>query len=76
MQKRVRSSWLLILGSGVSLAFHFGCWVWGVEHTSLTHALLFVSITPVLIAAGMWALRKPISTGTSLTQMPVLLAMR
>jgi hypothetical protein len=48
------------------LGLHFGFWVWGILHTSLTHALLFVCITPVLIAAGMWALRKPISTGTYL----------
>ena len=49
--------------SGSALAVHFGCWVWSVEHTSLTHSLLFVSATPLLLALGTWLLRKPISAG-------------
>ncbi len=52
-----------MLLSGMSLAFHFALWVWGIDHTSLTHALLYVSITPILIAAGMWAMSKPLSQG-------------
>jgi drug/metabolite transporter (DMT)-like permease len=52
-----------MLVSGLSLAFHFALWVWGIDHTSLTHALLYVSITPILIAAGMWAMNKPLSKG-------------
>lgn len=62
-QDRTRRSSPLLLASGGALGIHFGLWVWGILHTSLTHALLFVCITPVLIAAGMWALRRPISTG-------------
>lgn len=63
MQEQAKQSGLLMLASGGSLAFHFALWVWGILHTSLTHALLFVSITPVLIAASMWLLRQPISAG-------------
>ena len=63
-QGRARRSAPLLLASGGALGIHFGLWVWGILHTSLTHALLFVCVTPVLIAAGMWALRRPISTGT------------
>ncbi len=37
----------LVAASGVCLAFHFGCWVWGLEHTSLPHAVVLVSTTPV-----------------------------
>ena len=51
----------LLLGSGVCLAFHFGCWVWGLAHTSLAHSLLLVSATPILVAVGMVALCMPIS---------------
>lgn len=42
---------------------HFGGWVWGIEHTSLPHSLLFVSFTPVLLACGAAALGQPISLG-------------
>jgi len=35
--------------SGVFLGLHFGTWSWGVSNTSLTHSLLFVSTTPLLI---------------------------
>lgn len=49
--------------SGTSLAVTFGSWVWGIEHTSLIHAYLLVSVTPIAIAAGTWLLRRPISNG-------------
>jgi drug/metabolite transporter (DMT)-like permease len=55
--------WRWLAGSGVFLAVHFGAWVWGLEHTSLTHSLVFVSFTPVLLAAGQFALRHPVSKG-------------
>ena len=42
---------------------HFGGWVWGIEHTSLPHSLLFVSFTPVLLACGAAALGQPTSLG-------------
>jgi drug/metabolite transporter (DMT)-like permease len=60
--------WLLL--SGTSLAFHFALWVMGIENTSLTHALLYVSITPILIAAGMWLMRMPLSIGTPVHCLP------
>jgi drug/metabolite transporter (DMT)-like permease len=52
-----------LAGSGVFLALHFGFWVWGLEHTTLPHSLVYVSFTPVLIAAGQWAQRRPVSKG-------------
>jgi drug/metabolite transporter (DMT)-like permease len=42
---------------------HFGGWVWGIEHTSLPHSLLFVSFTPVLLSCGAAALGHPTSLG-------------
>ncbi|KAK9824921.1 hypothetical protein WJX74_006823 [Apatococcus lobatus] len=53
----------LMLASGTFLALHFACWVWSIDHTSLPHALLFVSSTPITVAAGMLLLRKPIFLG-------------
>jgi drug/metabolite transporter (DMT)-like permease len=53
----------LLVVSGTCLCFHFGAWVFSVEATSLTHSLLFVSATPLFLAAGTWLLRKPISAG-------------
>ncbi|BDA43501.1 hypothetical protein COCOBI_04-5130 [Coccomyxa sp. Obi] len=59
LQVEALQSGLLMLASGLSLAFHFALWVWGIDHTSLTHALLYVSITPILITMGMWVMNKP-----------------
>jgi drug/metabolite transporter (DMT)-like permease len=61
-QRTLRSA-ALLAASGSALALHFGAWVASVELTSLTHSLLFVSATPILLAAGTWALHRPISTG-------------
>ena len=55
-------SWRMLLGSGACLAVHFGAWVWGLQHTSLTHSLLFVSATPILLAGWAWLSRQPISS--------------
>lgn len=54
---------LILAASGACLAVHFGGWVWGIEHTSLPHSLLFVSFTPVLLACGAAALGQPTSLG-------------
>lgn len=59
--KTVRSA-ALVAGSGAALAVHFGAWVTSLELTSLTHSLLFVSATPILLAAGAWLLSQPISS--------------
>ena len=37
--------------------------MWAIEHTSLIHAYLMVSVTPIAIAGGTWLLRRPISRG-------------
>ncbi|KAG2435052.1 hypothetical protein HYH02_012049 [Chlamydomonas schloesseri] len=55
------AAWLA--GSGACLAVHFGAWVWGLQHTSLTHSLLMVSATPLLLAALALVLGSPISRG-------------
>ena len=62
-QRFFKSLWVVLL-AGLYLAFHFGCWVWGLHHTSLTHALLLVSTTPVVLAIAALVMRQPISTGT------------
>ena len=40
--------WQVILASS-TLAIHFGAWVWSLDHTSLVHSLLFVSIHPLVL---------------------------
>jgi len=52
-----RNTFWIILGSGVCLWIHFGSWVWSLDHTSLAHSLLFVTAHPLIIVAGMFALR-------------------
>lgn len=52
-----RSTLLIILGSGVCLWIHFASWVWSLDHTSLTHSLLFVTAHPLIIVSGMMMLR-------------------
>lgn len=39
--------------SGVFLCLHFAAWVWSLEHTSLTHSLLFVTAHPFVVVAWM-----------------------
>ncbi len=51
---------LLLIGSGFFLALHFGFWVTSLDHTSLTHSLLFVTAHPLVILVGMFFfVRKP-----------------
>mgnify|MGYP000957761614 CR=1 FL=1 len=52
-----RNTFWIILGSGICLWIHFGSWVWSLDHTSLAHSLLFVTAHPLIIVAGMFALR-------------------
>ena len=63
LQARTWGSLGSYMFSGTSLGIHFAAWVWGIEHTSLIHAYLLVSVTPIAIAAGTWLLRRPISRG-------------
>jgi hypothetical protein len=55
-----------LAASGACLAVHFGAWVWGLQHTSLAHSVLWVSTSPLLLAAGAWVMRTPISCGETL----------
>jgi drug/metabolite transporter (DMT)-like permease len=51
---------LIIVGSGLALAAHFGTWVSSLDHTSLAHSLLFVTSHPIIIVIGTAILvRKP-----------------
>lgn len=54
-------AWYIMSASGVCLAVHFGVWLEGLNYTTLPHALLFVTCTPILIAMGCLILRIPIS---------------
>ena len=49
--------------AGVALACHFGGWVSSTQLTSLPHALLFVSMTPVVLALYSLLRRVPLSRG-------------
>jgi len=40
--------------SGVALAVHFAAWVYGLDRTTLAHALLLVSCHPILLVALSW----------------------
>ena len=50
-----------IIGSGLCLWIHFGSWVWSLDHTSLTHSLLFVTAHPLVIVSGLYLLGKDIT---------------
>lgn len=56
-------AWWLLAASGAALALHFGAWIWGLEHTSLPHALLFVTATPLLLVLLSVVMRVPVSRG-------------
>ncbi|MCS5527223.1 MAG: DMT family transporter [Candidatus Poseidoniales archaeon] len=60
---RERRVILAILGSSICLWIHFGSWVWSLDHTSLTHSLLFVTAHPLVIVSGLYLLGKKISPG-------------
>eukprot|EP00192_Tetraselmis_astigmatica_P011905 CAMPEP_0117657192 /NCGR_PEP_ID=MMETSP0804-20121206/5201_1 /TAXON_ID=1074897 /ORGANISM="Tetraselmis astigmatica, Strain CCMP880" /LENGTH=418 /DNA_ID=CAMNT_0005463633 /DNA_START=448 /DNA_END=1704 /DNA_ORIENTATION=+ len=64
-EKRLNTgrSWWILLASGLCLFVHFGTFVWGLQHTSLPHSLLFLSSTPMVLSVGAICLRKPISNG-------------
>ena len=57
---------LILAGSGVALAAHFGAWVTSLDHTSLAHSLLFVTSHPIIIVIGTAIfVRKPHSLETA-----------
>ena len=51
---RWRKQWLGLFVSGAFLAVHFMSWVWGIDHTSLAHSLLWVSSHPLVVVSGMF----------------------
>ncbi len=59
----LRESWEgslgLLAASGVCLCLHFGSWLISLDHTTLTHSLLFVTAHPLVIIVGLWLLRRP-----------------
>ncbi|MGB0202104.1 MAG: DMT family transporter [Candidatus Poseidoniaceae archaeon] len=57
---------LILAGSGIALAAHFGTWVTSLDHTSLAHSLLFVTSHPIIIVIGTAIFfRKPHSLETA-----------
>ena len=57
---------LILAGSGIALAAHFGAWVTSLDHTSLAHSLLFVTSHPIIIVIGTAIfVRKPHSLETA-----------
>jgi len=62
-RQKVHSSAGSLLASGSLLALQWACYAWAIQHTSLSHTLLFLSATPVLLAAYTWLRRQPISAG-------------
>ncbi|MEW5305400.1 MAG: hypothetical protein WDW36_007940 [Sanguina aurantia] len=63
LRECTRSCWRWLVGSGLFLAVHFGSWVWSLEHTSLTHSLLLVCSSPVIMAGLSFVLLRPVSMG-------------
>ncbi len=65
----LRSRWSSKLGlltlSGIFLCLHFGSWLISLDHTTLTHSLLFVTAHPLVILVGMWLLRRPATSRQS-----------
>ncbi|KAL3678977.1 hypothetical protein R1sor_021933 [Riccia sorocarpa] len=53
----------VMLLSSISLAFHFGLWIWSLQNTSLPHSLLLVSMPPVIVAALHYLQGDPLSRG-------------
>ena len=50
----------LILLSGLALAVHFAAWTWSLDHTSLTHSLLFVTSHPIVIVSAMFVIERKV----------------
>jgi drug/metabolite transporter (DMT)-like permease len=51
----------IIAGSAFCLFVHFGSWIWSLDHTSLTHSLLFVTAHPLVIVCGLYLMGRSIS---------------
>ena len=42
--------------SGFFLGLHFGTWVWSLDHTTLAHSLMWVTMYPIFLNGGQWVL--------------------
>eukprot|EP00164_Ancoracysta_twista_P006496 GFYU01009049.1.p1 GENE.GFYU01009049.1~~GFYU01009049.1.p1 ORF type:complete len:428 (-),score=61.08 GFYU01009049.1:146-1429(-) len=51
----------LLLFSGFWLGVHFGSWVWGIDNTSLSHSLLFVTMHPIVLVVAYLVCRLSVS---------------
>ena len=63
LRQRWKDSLHLMGASGLALAGHFGSFVASTQRTALTHSLLLVSATPVVLAAWSFVKRQPLSRG-------------
>ena len=63
LRQKWRDSLHLMVTSGLALAGHFGSFVASTQRTALTHSLLLVSATPVVLAAWSFVKRQPLSRG-------------
>jgi drug/metabolite transporter (DMT)-like permease len=52
---------LAVVGSAICLWIHFASWVWSLDHTSLTHSLLFVTAHPLVIVSGLYLMGRSIN---------------
>lgn len=50
-----------VLLAGTALALHFGCFTWGLFHTSLAAAVSLVALEPLAVVVAFWAMhgKKP-----------------
>lgn len=55
----------ILIGSGICLFLHFGLWVWSLDHTTLTHSLLFVTAHPLVFVVGLALLGRPLQVRQS-----------
>ena len=46
---RLRTEWRAFLGIGISLGAQFGSWGWSIAHTSMSHSLVLVWSTPIVL---------------------------
>lgn len=50
--ERWKDNMVPLLATGIALAFHFALFSYALDHTSFSHAMLIVAVTPILIV--MW----------------------
>lgn len=61
------ADWLLMLLSGLFLAFHFGTWITSLEYTSVASSVVLVQTTPLWVAVLAWIfLRERLKASTGI----------